>query len=881
MMKQFQELKNQYPDCLLFFRLGDFYELFGEDARIAAQELEIVLTSREAGKNNRIPMCGVPYHAADVYLKRLLEKGYKIAICEQLEEAKPGKGIVKRDVVRVLTPGTVLDVTFLDQSRNNFILAVSLKNKTFGCAWSDITTEKFWVAQFRGDQGSSYLYDLFQRLQPAECLLRSSQVVDFQALGSRLWQESGVKFTYYEPKMTKKEAISLVTAQFNNLNSIGFQFDAFEEALMAAALLLRYLQETQKTDRLPLKNLLVYTPDRGMYLDAMTRKNLELFTTLRDGRREGSLFWALDRTLTAMGTRMLRSWLESPLTDLGMIEERLAATEELVSNFFLQTELRDCLRHVYDLERLSSRIDWQVAHPRDLLALAHSLAVIPRIKELLSQAEGSYLRSLGEQLDPLSETKDLILRAIAENPPVNLKDGGIIKKGFHQQVDDLRALLQEGDQWIRQLEQEEKNRTGIKSLKIGYNKVFGYYIEVTKPNLHLVPENYIRKQTLTQAERFITPELKEKENLLFGAKEKLQEIEYQLFLEVRQEVAKVSEKIRENAEIIAKLDCLSSFAEVAREHHYTKPRLNNSGIIKIKGGRHPVLEQLLEKGEFVPNDISIGEANNRIHILTGPNMAGKSTYMRQVALLVLMAQCGSFVPAESAEIGIVDRIFVRAGAVDDLTRGQSTFMMEMNEVSYILQQATSESLIVLDEIGRGTGTFDGLSIAWALVEYIHSYIGAKVLFATHYHQLNQLAEKFEGVANYSIAVEERGREVVFLRKVVPGGTDKSYGIHVARLANLPDELVKRAEEILEFLEHEASGSRRIKDGANTEAKKVFIQPALFEEKNPILKELESLDLVQVTPLEALNILFDWQQRLKKRPVGRRRRNGVKSDDYRH
>ncbi|KUK31817.1 MAG: DNA mismatch repair protein MutS [Thermoanaerobacterales bacterium 50_218] len=872
MMRQYQEIKNQYPDCLLFFRLGDFYELFAEDARIAAQELEIVLTSREAGKNNRIPMCGVPYHAADVYIKRLLEKGYKIAICEQLEEAKPGKGIVKRDVVRVLTPGTILDYTFLDQSKNNFILSLSLKNKTLGCAWSDITTGKFWIAQFRGGREVSYFYDLIQRLQPAECILRSSQVADFQALDSRPWQEAGVRFTYYEPKITRKEAIELVNVQFNSLNSISFQVDEFEEALMAAALLLRYLQETQKTEKLPFKNLLIYTPDSGMYLDAMTRKNLELFATLREGRKEGSLFWALDRTSTAMGARMLRSWLESPLTDLSLIEERLAATEELVNNFFLHTELKECFQDVYDLERLSSRIDWQVAHPRDLLALAHSLSVIPRIKDLLSQTDNDHLRSLGERLDPLSETKDLIFRAIAEDPPVNLKDGGIIKRGFDQRVDELRDILQEGDQWIRQLEQEERNRTGIKSLKIGYNKVFGYYIEVTKPNLHLVPENYIRKQTLTQAERFITPELKEKESLLFGAKEKLQEIEYQLFLEIRQEIAKVSEKIRENAEIIARLDCFSSFAEVAREYHYTRPRVNKSGIIKIKSGRHPVLEQLMEKGEFVPNDISIGEKNNRIHILTGPNMAGKSTYMRQVALLVLMAQCGSFIPAESAEISIVDRIFVRAGAMDDLTRGQSTFMMEMSEVSYILQQATSESLIVLDEIGRGTGTFDGLSIAWAIVEYIHNHIGAKVLFATHYHQLNQLAEKFEGVANYSIAVEEKGREIIFLRKVVPGGTDKSYGIHVARLANLPERLVQRAEEILNYLEQEASGIKRIKgDSDNKSNKSAFVQPVLFEEKNPILKELENLDLVQVTPLEALNILFDWQQRLKKRPARRRKK----------
>lgn len=857
LMNQYQAIKSKYQDCLLFFRLGDFYELFGEDAEKAAKELDIVLTSRGVGKDQKVPMCGVPYHAAENYLNRLLEKGYKVAICEQLEEAKPGKGIVKRDVVQVVTPGTILNSAYLDQARNNYILSLYYKKDNIGCAWSDISTGEFQVAQFSVKVQSGHLVDLVNRLQPAECIYKSGQLPFFKSLLENCWGYQNMIPT----EVKQETSTELIEMQFGQENLVGLDRESLKEGLVAAANLLSYLQETQKTEDLPFRRLSVFTPGNHMYLDAMTIRNLELFTTMREGKKEGSLFWALDRTLTGMGTRLMRNWLELPLQDINAIEARQESVEELTTTFFLRKELREHLSNIYDLERIISRVDWLVAHPRDLIALANSLALIPLIKDILKQSKSDHLRGLGEMLDPIRELKELIHNSLTENPPVNLKNGGIIKSGYHPKVDQLRKVIEEGETWIKDLETKERSRTGIKSLKIGFNKVFGYYIEVTKPNLHLVPDDYIRKQTLTQGERFITPELKEQETLFLGATDRLQELEYQLFIDIRSQAKEMSDRVRHNAQLIAQIDCLASFAETAARYNYVRPKINKNGVINIKNGRHPILDQLLPEGSFVPNSLHIGETDNRIHILTGPNMAGKSTYMRQMATLILMAQCGSFIPAEEAEIGIADRVFVRAGAMDDLGKGQSTFMMEMNEVSYIIQHATKDSFIVLDEIGRGTGTFDGLGIAWAIVEYLHDQIGPRAIFATHYHQLTQLAEKLKGVVNYSVAVAEKGSEIIFLHKVVPGGTDKSYGIQVARLANLPHQVVERACEVADFMENKREYKEPDQEEERKACKPAPVQLVLFDDKREIIQELQNLNLIQMTPLEALNTLSEWQQRL--------------------
>lgn len=857
MMEQYLSIKKQYPDCLLFFRLGDFYELFGEDAEKAAKELQIVLTSREIGKNKRIPMCGVPCHAAESYLKKLLDNGYKVAICEQLEESKPGKNLVKRDVVKVLTPGTVLDPIFLDQKRNNYILSLHLRRNAIGCAWCDISTGEFLMAQFTGQSHEDHLTDLVNRLQPAECIIKNDQIPSLNPL-IESWRDEGIHITPLTSNLSRQDAIELAYRQFEQAALIGVDRHALEEGLVAVGYLLSYIQETQKTSELPFHSISVFTLHSRMYIDAMTRRNLEIFATLRDGKKEGSLLWALDHTLTPMGARLLRNWLEFPLLDIREIKERQSGIEELCNNFFLRNELKECLKDIYDLERIIGRIEWRIANPRDLIALAKSLEAIPRIKQALSSATSPSLQELGRKLEPLRDTVELINRAISDDPPANLKEGGIIKDNYHPEIDKLRALIKQGTNWIKELEAKERQRTGIKSLKIGYNKVFGYYIEVTKPNLPLVPSDYIRKQTLTQAERFITPELKEKEEAFLGATEQLHELEYTLFLEIRQKVSEDSPKVKQNASVIAYLDCLLSLTEAALRYNYIKPVINEGNVIKIKNGRHPVLERLVGEGNFIPNDLSIGQENNFIHLITGPNMAGKSTYMRQMALLVLMAQCGSFIPAEEAEIGIVDRIFVRAGAMDDIGKGQSTFMMEMNEVSYILKQATKKSFIVLDEIGRGTGTFDGLGIAWAIVEYIHNRIGARTLFATHYHQLTKIAEELPGVVNFSVAVAEEGEEIIFLRKVIPGGSDKSYGIQVARLAKLPEEVIERAKQIAAIMEEETAKPHK----KSVPIREKAVQLVLFDEGDQILKELQELNLINTTPLEALNILSNWQQRLR-------------------
>jgi DNA mismatch repair protein MutS len=859
MIEQYRTIRQKYPDCLLFFRLGDFYELFGEDAELASRELQIVLTKREIGKNQKTPMCGVPYHAAESYLKRLLDKGYKIAICEQLEDPKPGKGIVKRDVVRVLTPGTLLNPNFLDQSNNNFIIALNTSKEIFGCAWSDISTGKFFVSQFRGSQARGYLTDLITRLQPVECLIREEQLPSFEPFLGVFWQEQGVHLTLHSGNLTRAEALASVRHQFGEEQLVALDCGKMEEGLVAVSGLLNYIEDTQKTVDLPFRTLVVYTPHSSMYLDAMTRRNLEVFTTMREGKKGRSLIWALDHTITAIGARLLHQWLEFPLLNCEKIETRQNCTEALVNDFMLRGEVIEDLKSVYDLERIISRVDWQIANARDLLALARSLEAIPALKTMLEASDCKALSDLGAELDPVAEIRELICRAIKDETPIQIKDGDIIRDGYYPEVDHLRQVLDEGENWIKVFEASERERTGIKTLKVSYNKVYGYYIEVTRAHLDLVPPDYQRKQTLVQAERFVTPALSERESLFAGASEELADLEYRLFLEIRRQVGNAADRIRKDAALLARLDCLTSFAETASRYHYVRPKVNNLGMIRIKNGRHPVLEQILPEGSFIANDLLIGAPDNRIHLITGPNMAGKSTYMRQMALLVLLAHIGSFIPVEEAEIGLVDRIFVRAGAMDDLGRGQSTFMMEMSEVSYIIKHATGESLVVLDEIGRGTSTFDGLGIAWAIVEYLHNVIGVKALFATHYHQLNSLADSLTGVANYSAAVEEKDGVITFLRRVVPGGTDRSYGIQVAKLANLPEPLVARAGEIASELEAAGQSSSPETDAPDKS------QLMLFDEENNIKQEIMTLDLLNTTPMEVMNRISDWQQKIRQEP----------------
>jgi DNA mismatch repair protein MutS len=852
MIRQYLDTKEQYPDAILFFRLGDFYEMFFQDAHLASRELEITLTGRDGGGNERVPMCGVPYHAADGYIARLIAKGYRVAICEQVEDPSSAKGIVRREVTRVITPGTVMDGQLLEEKKNNYLAGIAQVEGCYGLAVTDISTGEFMVSSFTGNKARAALMEELARLMPAEVILPLSEADSFahdlKALGILAVS------SFREGAFSRAEAEQALKAHFgpafNNYDSVPEP----EAVVSVSGALLIFLKETQKRDLTHINRIQFCRHGRFMLLDAATRRNLELTRSIADGSRKNTLLSVLDHTVTSMGGRLLRNWLEQPLLNKDEIESRFAAVEELVGQVFLRQDLKDILKEIYDLERLAGRISFGTANARDLVALRKSLACLPRLKELLEQAKAPLLRETGSAIDLMEETAELLDGAIEDDPPLSLRDGGIIKTGFHAEIDRLRFAGREAKSMLAGLEERERVRTGIKSLKVSFNKVFGYYIEVTRSNLELVPEDYQRRQTLANAERFITPELKEYEEMILGADERLVQLEYRIFSEIRERLAEEIYRIQKTAAAVARADVLRSLAEAAGEGNYVRPGINNEGRISIREGRHPVLEQVLGPGRFVPNDIEMDNERNRLILITGPNMAGKSTYMRQVALLVLMAQIGSFVPASSAEISLVDRIFTRVGASDDLAGGQSTFMVEMNECRTIVMGATENSLVVMDEVGRGTSTYDGISIARALAEYIHLRIGAKTLFSTHYHELTDL-DKIPGIANFNVAVKEEGENIIFLRKVVPGKADGSYGIHVAKLAGLPGEIISRSNEILKCFENMEEASLQAAAAGEISDRNYKVA------EHPVLQELRSLDVLGMTPLEAINKLYQLQKKL--------------------
>lgn len=871
MMQEYVKTKEEYHDCILLYRLGDFYEMFFEDALTASKELEITLTGKDCGLKERAPMCGVPFHSVETYINRLIEKGYKVAICEQVEDPKKAKGLVKREVVRIVTPGTTLDATSLDETKNNYLMSIVYIEDHFGCAIADITTGDCFLTELDKAQK---LLDEINKFTPAEIICNESFLmsgVDTEDLKNRL----GICVFSQEPWYFDDELCRKTLKEHFQVNSLeGLGIGEFESGVLAAGALFLYLQETQKTALSHMATIRPYSAEKYMLIDSSSRRNLELVETLREKQKRGSLLWVLDKTKTAMGARTLRSYVEQPLIDQEEIENRLSAIEELNEHPMLRDEIREYLQPIYDLERLISRISYKSANPRDMIAFASSLEMLPHIKQVLKEFSSPVLRQLEEEMDSLLDISGLIKQAIVDDPPLAQKDGGIIREGYHEDVDKFRRSRTDGKKWLSELEARERERTGIRTMKIKYNRVFGYSLEITNAFKDQVPDNYIRKQTLTNAERYITQELKELEDLILGAEDKLYALEYELFSEVRDRVGAEVVRIQKTAKAVAAIDVLASLSLVAQRNNYVRPKINNTGVIDIKNGRHPVVEQMIENDMFIANDTYLDSQKKRISIITGPNMAGKSTYMRQTALIVLMAQIGSFVPAEKANIGIVDRIFTRVGASDDLASGQSTFMVEMTEVANILRNATSKSLLILDEIGRGTSTFDGLSIAWAVVEHISNtkLCGAKTLFATHYHELTELEGKISGVNNYCIAVKEKGDDIVFLRKIVKGGADKSYGIQVAKLAGVPDTVIQRAKELVEELS-DADITAAVKDLTAPKKKQKIqydqvdmAQMSLFDtvQDNDIINEIKGLEIGNLTPMEALNILYNLQNKIKNR-----------------
>lgn len=874
MMQQYMKTKEEYKDCILFYRLGDFYEMFFDDALTASRELEITLTGKNCGLEERAPMCGVPYHSVDGYLNRLVSKGYKVAICEQVEDPATAKGIVKREVVRIATPGTNLDTQALDETKNNYLMCIAYIADRYGVSVADVTTGDYFVTEI---ENSSKLFDEIYKFMPSELICNEAfymsgmDIDDLKdRLGITVYAQDAWYFDDVICEKTLKEHFHCGTLE-------GLGIGDYDCGMVAAGALLQYLKETQKTSLSHMSRLMPYTTGKYMLLDSSTRRNLELCETLREKQKRGSLLWVLDKTKTAMGARNLRKYIEQPLIDKNSINKRLDAVEELKIQAINREEIREYLSPVYDLERLVSKIVYQSANPRDLIAFKSSLSMLPHIKYILSDMKSSLNQELYDELDPLENICDLIEHAIQDDPPLAMKEGGIIKDGYHEEVDRLRHAKSDGKEWLAKLESEEREKTGIKNLRIKYNKVFGYYLEVTNSFKNMVPDYYTRKQTLANAERYIIPELKELEDTILGAEDKLYALEYQIYCEVRNAIADEVVRIQKTARAVAQIDTLTSLALVAEQNNYVRPHINEKDVIDIKDGRHPVVEKMIPNDMFITNDTYLNDRKKRISIITGPNMAGKSTYMRQTALIVLMAQIGSFVPASSADIGLVDRIFTRVGASDDLASGQSTFMVEMTEVANILRNATSKSLLILDEIGRGTSTFDGLSIAWAVIEHISNskLLGAKTLFATHYHELTELEGKIDNVNNYCIAVKEKGDDIIFLRKIVKGGADKSYGIQVAKLAGVPSSVINRAKEIVEELVH-ADITTRIKDIAahgsepKVKTKKYdevdLAQMSLFDtvKDDDVLKELKELDVSNLTPIDALNTLYQLQNKLKNR-----------------
>ena len=876
MMAQYMETKQQYKDCILFYRLGDFYEMFFDDAKTVSRELELTLTGKECGLAERAPMCGVPYHAVDTYLSRLVQKGYKVAIAEQMEDPKLAKGLVKREVIRVVTPGTITSAQALDETRNNYLMGIVYLGDKMGLSVADITTGDFLVTEVGSERS---LFDEINKFSPSEIVCNNA----FSMSGISLEE---IKNRYHftmsclDARFFQEDGCQRILKEHFKVGSLeGLGLGGYESGAIAAGAVLQYLYETQKNTLNHLTAIVPYSTGSYMVLDSFTRRNLELLETMREKQKRGSLLWVLDKTRTAMGARLLRTWIEQPLIDRETILGRQQAIEELNLNYIGREELGEYLNPVYDLERLIGRISYKTANPRDLLAFSNSIAMIPHIKKLLLEFTCGNLQALYHALDPLEELYALINSAIVDEPPVSVREGGMIREGYSQEADRLRHAKTEGKTWLAELEAREREKTGIRNLKIKFNKVFGYYFEVTNSFKELVPEYFIRKQTLTNAERYTTDELKNLEDIILGAEDKLFSLEYDLFCQVRDQVAGEVVRIQKTARALAAVDVYVSLSTVATRNNYAKPSINEKGIIQIKGGRHPVVERMMGNDLFVSNDTYLDNGKNRISIITGPNMAGKSTYMRQTALIVLMAQIGSFVPADSANICICDRIFTRVGASDDLASGQSTFMVEMTEVANILRNATRNSLLILDEIGRGTSTFDGLSIAWAVVEHISNtrLLGAKTLFATHYHELTELEGIISGVNNYCIAVKEKGDDIMFLRRIVRGGADKSYGIQVAKLAGVPESVILRAKELVEELiaSDLTSKTREIAEvSANISSRKAVSKPddvelrqlTMFDavREDDIIKELREMELGRMTPIDALNVLYRFQTKLNNR-----------------
>ncbi len=875
MMQQYVQTKKEYNDCILFYRLGDFYEMFFDDAILASRELELTLTGKDCGLDERAPMCGIPYHAASTYINKLVAKGYKVAIGEQVEDPKLAKGLVKREVIKVVTPGTNISESALTDSKNNYLMSIVYIGDIFGISTADISTGDFYVTEVDSIRA---LLDEINKFMPSEIICNKAfnlSGIDIDDIKNRLAISLfELEDWYFEDDNCER----ILKEHFKVFGLEGLGLVDKAASVVAAGVLLQYVYETQKSSVMQMTKIVPYTTGKYMIIDTSTRRNLELIETLREKQKRGSLLWILDKTKTAMGARLLRNWIEQPLIDKEDIVKRQKAIIDFNNSMISRDELREYLNPIYDMERLISRIANKSAGPRELVAFKSSLSMLPYIKQILNEFSCDILVETNKELDDLSDIFDLINNAIVEEPPITIKEGGLIKTGFNEEIDRLRAAKTEGKNWLMDLETYERERTGVKTLKVKFNKVFGYCIEITNTykDQFEIPSDYTRKQTLTNAERYITPKLKELEDTILGAEDRLFSLEYEVFSDLREKISTNIIRIQNSAKAVAKIDVLASLAYVASKNDYVKPNINEKGIIDIKDGRHPVVEKMIPENMFVSNDTLLDNSNNRISIITGPNMAGKSTYMRQTALITLMAQIGSFVPAKSANIGICDRIFTRVGASDDLASGQSTFMVEMTEVANILRNATSKSLLVLDEIGRGTSTFDGLSIAWAVVEHISNtkLLGAKTLFATHYHELTELEGTISGVINLCIAVKEQGDDIVFLRKIVKGGADKSYGIQVAKLAGVPDAVIERAKELVISLS-DADISKKAKEIANTPVKKKsskqldevdLTQMSLFDtvKDSDIIEELINIDVSNLTPIDALNTINSLQNKLKNR-----------------
>ena len=873
MMSQYMDTKKEYPDCILFYRLGDFYEMFFEDAVLVSKELELTLTGKDCGLKDRAPMCGVPYHSVDTYLQRLVEKGYKVAIAEQMEDARFAKGLVKREVVKIVTPGTLTSDNNLQEDKNHFLMSIVYNAGRFGIACVDISTGDFFVSEA---DDLSILYDEINKFCPSEII--SNNTIEMSGINFEFIKNNyGLNISKPDDKyFAYKDSEEVIMKQFAVPGLFSLGLDDYPDARIAAAAILRYLYDTQKSSCTQINSIKAYKTGEYMFIDANSKRNLELVETMRDKKKQGSLLWLMDATKTAMGARLLRNYVEQPLINPDEIIKRQEAVEEFLSNYVGREELREYLDAIYDLERLMAKVSTSTANTKDLLALANSIAMIEPIKNLLNTFDSNLLRELNQSLDLLSDICDIIDKSINEDAPLSLKEGNLIKPGYSEEIDKLRLASTQGKQWLAELEESEKLKTGIKLLRIKYNKVFGYYFEVTNSYKSQVPDYFIRRQTLSNAERYSTEKLKELEELILGAQDKLFDLEYEIFVGIRQRLAKDIIRIQKTAKVLALIDVLQSLAYIAYKYNFTRPDINTKGIIDIKDGRHPVIAKIMGEDKFIANDTYLDPAQHRMSIITGPNMAGKSTYMRQTALIVLMAHIGSYVPASYANISICDRIFTRVGASDDLASGQSTFMVEMTEVSNILRNATKNSLVILDEIGRGTSTFDGLSIAWAVVEHINNtkLLGSKTLFATHYHELTELEGIIPGINNYCVAVSEHGDDIIFLRKIVKGGADKSYGIQVAKLAGVPEPVIKRAKELaaelenLDLAKHTnqiiSSDKKHKAIPRQNDLEAAQLSFSIITKDDDIIEELKDIDISMLTPIDALNTLYRLQNKIKNR-----------------